>query len=162
MSRIMFLSMLFLANLCAAGSNEIAVHEKSKRLAAQLNDNFSSVYVNEPVPFKNESKQIYAVLISLEGHYGGNAHVDYLAVYELGIDGPGPNYEKKMKPSYRLISLSIIGRKMWRDINFNSMQFANETFYFSALKYGPNDSGCCPSEEVKVMYKLTEIGLIEL
>ena len=155
-SLIILVALLLTSSPLFAQDSMSLVRNKAQIIASQLNDGRSISGVDLPTEFNHHGRKIYAVPISVAERYGGNGSEEYLAVYELGSGGPNA------RPIYSLIAFARVGGKMWRGINFKSMQFANDTFYFEAIQWGPGDPGCCPSEEVRVGYRLTDRGLVEI
>ena len=156
---VFLVALLTSAPLLAQNSLSL-VRNKAQVIASQLNDNFSNSGAGLPTEFNYQQRKIYAVPISVAERYGGNGYDQYIAVYELSNDSRSQN--QSSSPSYSLIAFSKVGAKMWRSIEFESIQFANDTFYFDAVRWGPNDPGCCPSQEVRIGYRITDFGLVEI
>lgn len=155
--------MLCMANLCVADDWQLAVNKKLDFLVDQLNDGWSEEEKSKRklVPIKNGDIQLYAGLLYIGGQHGGNGDAQYLAVYELGDGFQENGDDSHLKPSYSLVGLAIIGGRSERYVNFTSFKFEEGVFKFDAMAY-ENDAMCCPSKPVKLRYKLTFYGLVEL
>ncbi len=128
-------------------------------LAKTLSDGYAQFYP-EYAQYKEfkalHYKTTAAVLFSLGGWGGGNTNNQYFAIYgeneRLELNHP----HKK----YSLIAFIQAGGKA--DRYLEDLAILKDEFHFTGKGYGFNDSLCCPTENIKVTFKLNNRGLVEL
>lgn len=101
--------------------------------------------ISKGVEYKGARKIIYAdlnkngskdavVLYTLEGFYGRNNYIQYLAIFI-----------KDKNDMLKNVKREIIGGKNNRDVYLESV--VNEKINLKTMNYLPKDASCCPSRE---------------
>jgi hypothetical protein len=162
MPRIIAILLILISNLCFASTWQDDVNKKLDGLSAQLNDGWSSELkkARKIYRFKDGERELFASLISIEGHHGGNGNVEYLVVYELGDSRP-ENKNDKLQKKLWLIGYAIVGGRGERFVEFDSLKYDEKVFTLNAMAY-ENDPMCCPSKPIVIKYELSFYGLKEL
>jgi hypothetical protein len=158
-SMILLVYSIFFVESAFAALNKKELAEINKRVNALvilLSDNSTDEYPEArniaALDLDNDGHKFVATLFTIEGHHGGNGHVQYLAIFVNIYDGIS-----KRQKRLTLLDFVPVGSKGWRSICcISSIRLVQDEveLNLNTKEYGPHDGACCPSVESLAVYRV--------
>lgn len=145
-------------------AQDTVVHSEVDKLVALMTDGVADgghdpiiVYAPPDSPYAGAA----VVLFGIEGWNGGNASIEFLAVFEQ-TDASGWSPDWKPNPYHLAALTSAKGSMQWGIYGHKLMVDKNGVITIEGVTWGPDDPHCCPKKPVTIKFKYVGFELIEV